>query len=74
MCITFTGRGSQLPDRIAERRSGWRRRKLEHVPWEVSWDSRGVEVVGKADLKQQVPEKCFLTKHEGNRTKESMHY
>lgn len=51
MCITFIGRGSQLPDRIAGCRSGWRRRKLEHVPWDVSPNSRGVKAVGKADLK-----------------------
>lgn len=33
----------------------------------------GVDVVGRADLKRQVPEKCFPTDHEGNGTEESNH-
>lgn len=33
----------------------------------------GVEVVGRVDLTSQVPEKCFPTDHEGNRTEESKH-
>lgn len=33
----------------------------------------GVDVVGRVDLKWQVPEKCFPTDHDGNGTEESKH-
>jgi len=49
LCITFIGRGSQLPDRLAGCRSG-RRRKLE-LGMSPPAAGGGVEVVGKADLK-----------------------
>lgn len=45
---------------------------LRHIPGTVS-PGRGGDVVGRADLKRQVPEKCFPTDHDGNGTEESKH-